>query len=508
MIILPVNSNPNIRNLSHNAYYDCIMSADEYTGDLMAVFAAQNEYEVKSSFSSYKKENGVYSVFQKEKYKDSKLLLYKKIDGKFSEKICLYFQKTHYSWSGFNILFSNKVDLDYEKEEKSVIKLGHPVHEKMFLKINKHMKDKFNEIPQGELPIELHISYNNGQIIFKIKTKSVTKKYSINLGDVFKTKDLYFQIAIEPGENQYYNWIYNNNIQLIAYRDQYENLLLDYYNKPRKNYRPYISDYMFETFAYQNLFLGDKKNIIHLVRKFLNRGQYTILKIDQYYVKGSEEYRKIHHIHEMLLYGLDQKKKLVYMIGYLQEGNLGKVQLSYKDFVKGFTVGDEDNVYVVKYHPHEKKYDLSVLGIKRWLEAFLCGENSSMCDMTWLPFEQGVYGIDIYDFILQKTGYLNQFITDLRMSYTLYEHKCLMLERIKYLINKNILEDNGEIRNMSYIVERAAKIKNASAYYKMTEKRKIDAQEIKDFFVFLKKSERSLYKTIIKELDEYEEKYN
>ncbi len=219
MIILPVNSNPNIRNLSHNAYYDCIMSADEYTGDLIAVFAVQNEYEVKSRFSSYKKENGVYSVFQKEKYKDSKLLLYKKIDRKFSEKICLYFQKTHYSWSGFNILFSNNVDLDYEKEEKSVIKLGHPVHEKMFVKINKHMKDKFNEIPPGELPIELHVSCNNGQIIFKIKTKSVTKKYSINLGDVFKTRDLYFQIAIEPGENQYYNWIYNNNIQLIAYRE-------------------------------------------------------------------------------------------------------------------------------------------------------------------------------------------------------------------------------------------------------------------------------------------------
>ena len=49
---------------------------------------------MKSRFSSYKKENGVYSVFQKEKYKDSKLLLYKKIDRKFSEKICLYFQKT------------------------------------------------------------------------------------------------------------------------------------------------------------------------------------------------------------------------------------------------------------------------------------------------------------------------------------------------------------------------------------------------------------------------------
>ena len=128
--------------------------------------------------------------------------------------------------------------------------------------------------------------------------------------------------------------------------------------------------------------------------------------------------------------------------------------------------------------------------------------------MTWLPFEQGVYGIDIYDFILQKTGYLNQFITDLRMSYTLYEHKCLMLERIKYLISRNILEDNGEIQDMSYIVERAEKIKNASAYYKMTGKRKIDAQDIKDFLVFLKKSEESLYTTIIKELSKYEEKYN
>lgn len=504
MIILPVNANCNIRNLSHNAYLDCIMSADEYIGDLLARFSTKNEYEIKSRDSTYDRENGVYSIFQKGEYGNPKLLLYKKIQGKFTEKICLYSQKTHYSWSGFNILFSNRVDLDYEKDEKTVIKLGHPVHEKMFVKINKHFKEKFNNIPPGELPIQIDISYDNGVVVFKIKTESILEKHTVELGDIFKTKDLYFQIIVEPDENQYYNWIYNNNIQLIVYKDQYENLLLDYYNKPRKNYRPYISDYMFETFTYENLLFGAQNKIFDFIKRFLHGKQYIIMKIDQYYVKGCEEYRKIHHIHEMLIYGLDEKKKIVYMIGYMQEGNLGKVEMNYREFKKAFTVGDDDNVYIIKYHPHEEKYDLNVMGIKCRLEEYLYGKNSSKCDMMWLPDEHGVFGIDIYEFIVKKTGYVNQFITDLRMSYTLFEHKRLMLERIKYLIEKKVITDNGKIQNMSHIVERASKIKNASVYYKMTGRRKIDAQDILDFLLFLQKAEKSLYKIIIKELSEYE----
>lgn len=76
--------------------------------------------------------------------------------------------------------------------------------------------------------------YRNGNIDVCIKSKGEMEKFKMQLPASIRKGDLFFQISIEPGENQYYNWLYNNNIQLIAYEDQYKNLLVDYYNKPRK----------------------------------------------------------------------------------------------------------------------------------------------------------------------------------------------------------------------------------------------------------------------------------
>lgn len=264
MFILPINEKPNIRNLSHNAYCDSILSSKMYTGGTIAVFTVTNEYQSMMRNCVLQMDSSNISIIQNNRFQDTKILMYKKISDGFSEKVCIIYQKQHYAWSGFNFLFTNCVDMDYDIEEKSVVKIGHPAQEKTFLKINRHIQKKFNKIPQGEYPIEFYFAYRNGNIDVCIKSKGEMEKFKMQLPASIRKGDLFFQISIEPGENQYYNWLYNNNIQLIAYEDQYKNLLVDYYNKPRKNYRPYISDYMFEMSSYENYHLKKGKILLKI----------------------------------------------------------------------------------------------------------------------------------------------------------------------------------------------------------------------------------------------------
>lgn len=504
MFILPINEKPNIRNLSHNAYCDSILSSKMYTGGTIAVFTVTNEYQSIMRNCVLQMDSSNISIIQNNRFQDTKILMYKKISDGFSEKVCIIYQKQHYAWSGFNFLFTNCVDMDYDIEEKSVVKIGHPAQEKTFLKINRHIQKKFNKIPQGEYPIEFYFAYRNGNIDVCIKSKGEMEKFKMQLPASIRKGDLFFQISIEPGENQYYNWLYNNNIQLIAYEDQYKNLLVDYYNKPRKNYRPYISDYMFEMSSYENYHLKKRKNLIKDIEGIIKKKIYIVMKIDQFYIDGCDEYQKEHHIHEMLVYGFDDKKKDLYMLGYLKAGLIGKVKLKYSKFRDAFREGDEDNFSLIRYLSHEKMYRLQINTIKCMLIEYINPKKNRGGEIAWLPSENGIFGIKIYDAILERTELLNQFICDVRMSYTMYEHKRIMKERFEYLLQKKVLNESKIIGKIDNILSKLAELKNAAAYYKMTGIRKVNAQYVTECLECVKKEEIELYYNVIKELERNE----
>ena len=65
-------------------------------------------------------------------------------------------------------------------------------------------------------------------------------------------------------------------------------------------------------------------------------------------------------------------------------------------------------------------------------------------------FKDTVFGVDVYDAVLKQIG--KQLSAedpdfDIRALHILYDHKVLMMERLKYMMDHGYIEFNGDILN-------------------------------------------------------------
>ncbi len=504
MTVLPVNDKPMIHNLSHNAFADSLLSSELYTGDVLATFRmSEDNFECKSLNSMYEREGDKYIVREKDKYKEAKCFFYRKIEcDSFHIEVELTYQKVHHAWSGFNLLLTNKVDLEYESEEIGVVKVGHPARRKSFVKYNREFVKKFLSIQEGDVPTKMYIDLKGGILdVTLVDSKSNKDSFKVTLSNQFKVCPLYFVVAVEPGENQYYKWLFMNNVQLVGYRDQYGYLLVDYFNKPRKNYRPYQSDYMLEYISFANFLKEDKKNLINIIEKILQMKIYLIIKIDQYYVEDCEEYKKYHHEHEMMIYGLDKKRKLIFLEGFLSEGVFGTVSMSFKDFCNANMECDEDAIYLARVMSHETPFTINLGVLAKKYREYVDGYNSSELSGSWMPVEAGIFGMNIYNYFLSNTKLINSLAVDVRLSYTIWEHKRIMKERVEYLLKTQMLDDENMLRKMDEIYCLATELKNGAIYNRVKRRKRLGTKRITCILELLKKEEGQLYSQIADALE-------
>ena len=81
----------------------------------------------------------------------------------------------------------------------------------------------------------------------------------------------------------------------------------------------------------------------------LEQKRYMEIKLDQYYLFGRDEYHYVHHLHQNLIYGFDDKQKVFMTVGY---DNLGKIQrytVSYHDINETFKQNKDVMVKVISY---------------------------------------------------------------------------------------------------------------------------------------------------------------
>lgn len=505
MKILSINDKPNVKNFSHNAFLDSIMSAEWYSGKKIAEFIVNNEYKYKTLNSSVELNEGRVLVKQEKGNCISKAVLYRKVsEDTFKEKVIILYQRFDNPWSGFNMVFSNRVDFEYEKEEKNIVKIGNPSMKNSFIKVNRCFETFFDKLPVAITPVTVYIELKNRNLSVEIEVEKRKESYLLELTEVFGVDDFYFQILIEPFNDMYENYFYSNYIQMAAYKDQFGCLLLDYYNKPRKNYKIYQTDYMFEMFTISELFNSSDRRVVRDLYNLINKNMYVIISIDQFYVCGSEVYNKHHHMHEMLIYGVDKKKKHVYLFGFVKYGKLERIRLNFSEFMKAVS-GQQNNVVLIKYHPEEEFYNIDrQILIKRFSD-YINGEDSYKNVSIGSSKGTRLYGINILREIKNDKLLLNNITADVRMSYTLYEHKVIMKKRIKYLMDKGLIFNPTAVVLIDDIIKNVERLKNGAAYYELTGKRKIVVQDVISIIEMIITSEEQLYSLIIKDLENEKE---
>ena len=236
------------------------------------------------------------------------------------------------------------------------------------------------------------------------------------------------------GNHQYNNFKYMNYIQLfLDLNDIHGRRWLDYYMLPRKEH-----DHIYGVFShfidteYHNVdevcsIYGSVSNFVNFS---INNNYYVSMLLDEYYVPNRWAYEKEHYEHSNLIYGFNDN--FYYLLGFNDKVTASELPQESLD---------------IAYYPYKRitryRFSINLKTLEFNLDNFIInlyefieGENSGLKYSNILFQRDGIFGLKIFECLLNDEKAKNLLFKDKRISYILYEHSKIMRERLDYLFEK------------------------------------------------------------------------
>lgn len=251
------------------------------------------------------------------------------------------------------------------------------------------------------------------------------------------------------------NWIYNNYIMLGFYPDEGA-LTFDFY-----------MDYIYCQPVFDREFLSNsiiryiKEKPESLVISQVNEGKYVECCVDEYYIPNREAYKTYHFIHNLLIYGYDDNKKLFYTAGYDENGKYTADTLSYKIFRASLP----GKFNILKFRD-DMNCELCPSYIQRQLMQYN-GEIPADPVGSYPAAGRtiGIYAVDsLMDYIQNCVSSGEE--ADMRPTGILYNHRRLMCERME-LMEKAGFADTEALNSAKDQLKLCEMLKNRQMLYNM-----------------------------------------
>lgn len=299
----------------------------------------------------------------------------------------------------------------------------------VFYKDNKENQDvlKWFKIKKCQNRIEVWISADG--LLWDVL-------YEVQLSRSYEHKKFVGGFYISIYKNQYFKWLCNNFIQ-IRYDKDFNTL--GYTGLMNRDWRNYAIHPILR-FSY------DKKDMINhwgfwdYIVTNINSKRYLEVWLNELYVDGAEAYQKRSFNHENLIYGYNDKRKTVKIL-CVYGGKLKPLEVPIEILQMAWQKANGNNTIIrsFEYSPDEGLYDIDIEHISAQLREFLLGTNSTVQYQYIAERETGVFGIDIYNTILDDFESKNKFLNDRRIAYLIMEHKECMLVRMECLCELGII---------------------------------------------------------------------
>lgn len=218
-----------------------------------------------------------------------------------------------------------------------------------------------------------------------------------------------------------------------------------------------------------DLLLPPTEFSLHM-RKRLCEGYYIMACINEQYIPGMSAYNKYRFIHDSLIIGFDDYKKVFIAYGRLAKQKLSLYEIRYEDFIKLLS-DDESWTWTIKYVPIEKK-SIDLQKIKSELVHYL------MSDTQYERIRETKYGVDAINRLSQYISdslYEDNYI-DYRYTRQLFEQKEMMTHMCNYINNKcyklsdDILQLSSEVKKISENIHMIAIKHSVNSKYKSFDK--------------------------------------
>ncbi|MBN2531402.1 MAG: hypothetical protein JXB88_00850 [Spirochaetales bacterium] len=230
----------------------------------------------------------------------------------------------------------------------------------------------------------------------------------------------------------------------------------------------------------RDVVLANNINIVEFVKNYIERGWYTYIGIDDFYIPFRSSYQKNRQPHDIFLYGYDTEKKSFNTAGFNEEEVFSFNQLSFDDFEKAYYY-DISNVdkdlfecfdFVTLLKPiKDAKFDFDVTLTKELLNDYIHSiDTTEKLRIVRTPKQNYIYGMKTY-LILKKyfQSMLNTGLElDIRPVHLFWEHKKCMLLRIKYMNENGFIKLPGLYNDYMEIEQKALGMRNLMLKYEVS----------------------------------------
>lgn len=256
------------------------------------------------------------------------------------------------------------------------------------------------------------------------------------------------------------NWIYNNFIQLVFYKENLKKFRFDSHCVAIWPVDTMKMDYTGANLFLREYHINDKiynltrENLIENIKSWIDRGFYIIGNVDVTKLKGTRYYGKPPFCHSAMIIGYN--KTQLYQFDFSEKGNLGIIRIANDDFID--SVFSESLEMIFRNRKHmDVRYNFSLFElkdefrseckldtevIKFWVKSYIDCADCGITTDFFMRREELASGFDVYDNvnrIIEIMANEHQEI-DYRMFHAIYEHKLIMRERVKFLLEKGYLD--------------------------------------------------------------------
>lgn len=167
---------------------------------------------------------------------------------------------------------------------------------------------------------------------------------------------------------------------------------------------------------------------LDIIKNEINNDNYVFSTLNEFFIPGTYFYKKVNMFHTELIYGYDDELKLLYGFVYDDNPKYTAITIKYEDFEKAYNKTDVDLKFFTTYtlkDNTEINYNYEIN--KQTLYEYIYSQHGSA------DFDNSniILGLKVYDFILSELDKLPNQRIDPRNFAALYEHKTIMLKRIK-----------------------------------------------------------------------------
>lgn len=294
------------------------------------------------------------------------------------------------------------------------------------------------------------------------------------------------------------NW-YLNRIMILYCNDKF----LEGFSTPQIGicYSFWESVPFIEKHIYDVKFI--KKHIKSIIKELLDNGYYVFYTgVDDFYVKGKTWYKQRHFIHDGLICGYDQFKKTYSIFAYDSNWMYSKFKTSQKGFYKGMKSaikqGEYGQICAIKAKQDRIEFEpkTAIKKISVYLDPTKDGFPSH--------YKKMILGIKVQEYMAL---YIDKLIDgsipyekmDWRIFRQIWEHKVIMLERIKK-IEESLLIDNKSSSAYEKIVEQANTMRMLYASHHMKRRDQV-LPLIRKMIVALTESEKEILSEFIERVE-------